>query len=62
MTLMVISFPWYESSITGNFCFKTTNDSCAEAVITIIDNPYFEGLYDLEAIDLDNGDQLCWPS
>ncbi len=21
--------PWYESSITGNFCFKTTNDSCA---------------------------------
>jgi len=48
--------PWYESSITGNFCFKTTNDSCAEAVITIIDNPYFEGLYDLEAINLDNGD------
>ena len=48
--------PWYESSITGNFCFKTTNDSCATAVITIIDNPYLEDLYDLEVIDLENGD------
>jgi len=48
--------PWYESSITGNFCFKTTNDSCAKAVITIIDNPYLEDLYDLEVIDLENGD------
>ena len=49
--------PWYESSITGNFCFKTTNDSCAEAVVTIIDNPYLDGIYDLEIIDLENGDR-----
>jgi len=48
--------PWYESSITGNFCFKTTNDSCAETVVNIIDNPYLEDLYDLEVIDLENGD------
>ena len=48
--------PWYESSITGNFCFKTTNEGCAETTITVIDNPYFNGLYDLEVIDLENGD------
>ena len=48
--------PWYESSITGNFCFKTTNDSCAETIVNIIDNPYLEDLYDLEVMDLENGD------
>ena len=48
--------PWYESSITGNFCFITTNDNCADSIVTIIDNLYFDGLYDLEAIDLDNGE------
>ena len=48
--------PWYESSITGNFCFKTTNDSCAETVVNIIDNPYLDDLYDLEVMDLENGD------
>jgi hypothetical protein len=48
--------PWYESSITGNFCFKTTSDGCAKNVITVIDNPYLEGLYDLDVVDLSNGD------
>jgi len=48
--------PWYESSISGNFCFKTVNDGCAEVVVNIIDNPYLKDLYDLEVIDLDNGE------
>jgi len=47
--------PWYESSITGNFCFKTTSDGCAENVITVIDNPYLKDLYDLDVVDLNNG-------
>ena len=48
--------PWYESSITGNFCFKTTSDGCAKSVVTVIDNPYLKGLYDLDVVDLSNGD------
>ena len=48
--------PWYESSITGNFCFKDVNNGCAKVNINIIDNPYLEGLYDLEILDLENGD------
>ena len=51
-----VQLPWYESSITGNFCFNTVNDGCAESTVTVIDNPYFEGLYDLEVINLENGD------
>ena len=48
--------PWYESSITGNFCFNTVNNGCAESTVTVIDNPYFEGLYNLEVVNLENGD------
>ena len=47
--------PWYESSITGNFCFKSTNNNCAEAVVTVIDNPFLKDLYDIQVIDQSDG-------
>jgi len=48
--------PWYESSITGNFCFKTTGEGCAEFVKVIYD-PYLEDLYDIETLEFKNGDK-----
>jgi len=48
--------PWYESSITGNFCFKTTSEGCAEFV-QIISDPYLEGVFDIETLEFENGDK-----
>ena len=48
--------PWYESSITGNFCFKTTSEGCAQFIQVIYD-PYLEGLYDIDTLEFKNGDK-----
>ena len=48
--------PWYESSITGNFCFKAAEEGCAKFIKVIYD-PFLEGIYDLETIDFKNGDR-----
>jgi len=49
--------PWYESSITGNFCFNSVNNGCAKAVSNVLDNPFLDGLYDLEVLTSENGDR-----
>ena len=48
--------PWYESSITGDFCFKTTSEGCAKFIRVIYD-PYLEGLYDIDTLEFKNGDK-----
>ena len=53
--------PWYESSITGNFCFKTTAEGCAEFVKVIYD-PFLEGIYDIETLEFENGDKYTGQS
>jgi hypothetical protein len=49
--------PWYESSITGNFCFNTTPEGCAKFTQVIIYDPYLEGVYDIEELVLENDDK-----
>ena len=51
-----IQLPWYESSISGNFCFNTTSEGCAEFVQVIYDS-YLKGIYDIETLEFQNGDQ-----
>jgi len=48
--------PWYESSITGNFCFKTTSEGCAEFIQVIYD-PFLEGIFNIEELNFKNDDQ-----
>ena len=47
--------PWYESSITGNFCFNSTPEGCAKFNKIIIYDLYLKGINDIETIEFLNG-------
>jgi len=48
--------PWVEHNLTSNFCFNDVDGGCAKILIPILDIPFLDGLYNIEVMDLDNGD------